>query len=99
MRGNGIVGKSRRIVPMPPGSGKNQIARGFAGDGRCATIRVVFRTLPSMSPPNSLLLAVAVQAARRASGHAASLIARRHDANSIARNDIKLKLDEECQAI
>lgn len=52
-----------------------------------------------MTPSNSLLLAVAVQAARRASHHAASHAARRHDANAIARNDVKLKLDEECQAI
>ena len=50
-----------------------------------------------MSP--SLLLAVAVQAARRASSHAASHAARSHDANAIAHNDVKLKLDEECQSI
>ena len=52
-----------------------------------------------MPPSNSLLLAVAVQAARRASHYAASHTARRHDANAIARNDVKLKLDEECQTI
>ena len=50
-------------------------------------------------PSPSLLLAVAVQAARRASHHAFAGRARRHDANSIAHNDVKLKLDEECQAI
>ena len=54
--------------------------------------------MPSF-PSHSLLLAVAVQAARRASHHAASHASRRHDANSIAHNDVKLKLDEECQAI
>ena len=47
----------------------------------------------------SLLLAVAVQAARRASHHAFASRNRRQDANSIAHNDVKLKLDEECQAI
>ena len=47
----------------------------------------------------TLLLAVAVQAARRASTHAASHAARRHDANAIAHNDVKLKLDEECQGV
>ena len=52
-----------------------------------------------MSPSNTLLLAVAVQAARRAAHHAASHASRRHDANAIVRNDVKLKLDEECQAI
>ena len=51
-----------------------------------------------MIPP-TLLLAVAVQAARRASHHAMSHQERRHDANSIAHNDVKLKLDEECQSI
>lgn len=47
----------------------------------------------------TLLLAVAVQAARRASHHALTHQERRHDANSIAHNDVKLKLDEECQSI
>lgn len=50
-------------------------------------------------PSNSLLLAVAVQAARRASQHAFSHQERRQDANSVEHNDVKLKLDEECQAI
>ena len=49
--------------------------------------------------PPSLLQAVAVQAARRASQHALANRDRRLDANSVARNDVKLKLDEECQHI
>lgn len=53
----------------------------------------------SSNPSNSLLLAVAVQAARRASSHAFSHQERRHDANSLEHNDVKLKLDEECQAL
>lgn len=50
-------------------------------------------------PSNALLLAVAVQAAHRASHHAYAHQERRQDANSVAHNDVKLKLDEECQAI
>ncbi len=47
----------------------------------------------------SLLLAVAVQAARRAATHALQQRERRQEANLIARHDVKLELDLECQQI
>ncbi len=49
------------------------------------------------SPPPEALLATAVLAARRAGLHALGSRDRRRDANSIARHDVKLKLDVECQ--
>lgn len=50
-------------------------------------------------PTNSALLAVAIQAATTAAHHALSQRGRRHDADLVARHDIKLKLDVECQEI
>ena len=47
----------------------------------------------------SLLLAVAKYAAMRAADYASSQSARRHDANSATRRDVKHKLDVECEAM
>lgn len=50
-------------------------------------------------PTPSSLLATAIQAARRAGTHALSHRSRRREANLVARHDVKLQLDVECQAI
>ena len=50
-------------------------------------------------PSPEQLLKTAISAASAASAYAMKNRGRRHDANSVARNDIKLKLDVECQEI
>jgi myo-inositol-1(or 4)-monophosphatase len=52
-----------------------------------------------MIPTPSSLLATAVLAARRAGTHALTQRNRRHEANLVARHDVKLQLDVECQAV
>ena len=47
----------------------------------------------------TLLLATAKYAAMRAADYASSQSARRHDANSATRRDVKHKLDVECEAM
>ncbi len=56
--------------------------------------------LPSGADPTpDALLAAALLAARRAGLHALSCGARRREANLVARHDVKLKLDVECQEL
>lgn len=51
------------------------------------------------TPSTTLLLAVARHAAMSAGNHAFANLDRRHDANTVARHDVKHKLDVECEAI
>ena len=53
----------------------------------------------SMENTPGLLLAIAKHAALRAADYASSQSARRHDANSATRRDVKHKLDVECEAL
>ncbi len=53
----------------------------------------------SMKTTPSLLLAAAKFAAMRAADYASSQAARRHDANSASRRDVKHKLDVECETM
>ena len=54
-------------------------------------------TSASITP--TALLATAVLAARRAGMHALTQRGRRHEATLVARHDVKLQLDVECQAV
>ena len=55
--------------------------------------------MEGMKPTPALLLAAAKFAALRAADYAHSQSARRHDANAATRQDVKHKLDVECEAL